>query len=300
MNKLRFSGHETFVARSYWPKKAYDFIKEGGAFGSENAVVELGVGKNMVSSIQFWIKALGLVDEDNIPTEIANFIFDDAKGMDPYLEDIGSVWLLHYFLLKTEYSTIYSLIFNYLRKERSVFTKEQLLSFIKRKYAEFGDNSFNQNTIEKDINVFTRLYRSMDYKSLSKDFDDEVNSLMIDLKLITSSVQIDVKEGTSKHEKKEWFHLEGDNRSSLAPQIVLFSILESFKGMSNIGFKSLEIEVNSPGLVFLLNRDGLYRILKDLENLYPGVVLSETAGNVVLVLPEGLNKWDVLKDYYAN
>jgi hypothetical protein len=26
MDKLRFSGHETFIARTFWPKKGYDFI----------------------------------------------------------------------------------------------------------------------------------------------------------------------------------------------------------------------------------------------------------------------------------
>lgn len=300
MNKLRFSGHETFIARSFWPKKGFDFIRNGGVFSSEDAVVELGVGKNMVASIQFWLKALGLVDENNMATDYASFIFDDEKGVDPYLEDIGSIWLLHYFLIKTEFSSIYSLIFNDLRKERSVFNKEQLLAFIKRKFAELGDNSFNPNTIDKDISVFTRLYRRIDYKSISKDFDDEVNSLMIELELIPSSIQIEAKEGSNKHEKTEWFHLQGENRSSLPPQIVLFTILDNFQGLNNIGLKRLEIDTHSPGLTFLLSRDGLYNLLKELEGLYPGVVLSETAGNVVLVLPEGLNKWDVLKDYYAN
>jgi hypothetical protein len=55
MDKLRFSGHETFIARTFWPKKGYDFIKQGGKFSSEDAVVELGVGKNMVLSINFWM-----------------------------------------------------------------------------------------------------------------------------------------------------------------------------------------------------------------------------------------------------
>ena len=59
MNKLRFSGHDTFVVRSYWPKKGCDFVKKGYKFSSEDAVVELGVGKNMVTSIQFWMKEIG-------------------------------------------------------------------------------------------------------------------------------------------------------------------------------------------------------------------------------------------------
>jgi len=48
MSNYRFSGHETFVVRSFWPKKGYDFIASGGKFSDDDAVVKLGVGKNMV------------------------------------------------------------------------------------------------------------------------------------------------------------------------------------------------------------------------------------------------------------
>lgn len=301
MNKLRFSGHDTFIVRSFWPKKGYDFVKKGYKFSSEDAVVELGVGKNMVSSIQFWMKALGLLEEDNITlTKFATFLFDEQEGVDPFLEDIGSIWLLHYFLVKTDYSSIYSLIFNELRKERSIFNKNQLSAFIRRKYTETGDNSLNQNTIDKDIAVFTRLYNKVDFQSLSKDFEDEVSSLMIELELIRSSIEEEVKEGTNKKEKVEWYYLHGENRASLPPAVLLFVILDNFESSKNIGLKRLEIEVNSPGMVFLLSKDALYNQLKNLENLYPGIVISETAGNTILVLPEEIDQWDVLRNYYAN
>ena len=300
MNKLRFSGHDTFIVRSFWPKKGYDFVKKGGRFSSENSVIDLGVGKNMVSSIQFWMKALGLLEEDNITlTDFAKFIFDDT-GVDPFLEDIGSIWLMHYFLIKTEYSSIYSLIFNELRKERSKFTKNQLSSFIKRKYAEADDNTLNQNTIDKDISVFTRLYNKVDFQSLSNNFEDEVSSLMIELELITSSIEEAPKEGTNRKENIEWFHLYGENRPSLPPEIILFTILDNFKNQKNVGLKKLEIEMNSPGMIFLLNKDALYKLLKGIENLYSGITVSETAGNIVLVLPEEIDKWEILRKYYAN
>lgn len=301
MNKLRFSGHDTFVVRSYWPKKGYDFVKKEGKFSAEDAVVELGVGKNMVSSIQFWMKALGLIDEKtNELTPFSHFLFNDEFGTDPFLEDIGSIWLLHYFLVKTDYSSIYSLIFNELRKERSVFNKNQLTAFLKRKYSEIENNELNLKTIEKDISVFTRLYNKVDFQALSKDFEDEMSSLMIELELITSSIEDEIKEGKNKHEKVEWYHLHGDNRNLLPPAILLFSILDNFRDLKNIGLKRLEIEPNSPGMIFLLSKDALYRKLKELEGLYPQIIVSETAGNIVLVFTESIDQWKILKDYYAN
>jgi hypothetical protein len=297
---LRFTGHETFVVRTFWPKKGYDFIKQGNSFSNDEAVVDLGVGKNMVASVNYWMKALGLFDDDKKElTDFAKWVFAD-DGYDPFLEDIGTIWLLHYYLVKTNYASIYNLIFNALRKERAVFNKSQLKAFIKRKYLELEDNSLNLNTVDKDISVFTRLYGKVDYQNLSKDFEDEINSLMIELELISTTVEDEIKEGTNKREKVEWFHLHGENRNSLPSRVLLYSILDNFPGAKNIAVKRLEVEPNSPGLVFLLNKDSLYKKLKELESLYPGIVLSETAGNLVLVLPEGIEKEEVLKDYYAN
>jgi hypothetical protein len=57
-----FSGHETFQCRHLWLKKGCDFVKSGKVFGAEDAVVELGVGKNMVTSIRYWMRAFDLLE----------------------------------------------------------------------------------------------------------------------------------------------------------------------------------------------------------------------------------------------
>ena len=58
-NKYIFSGHESFPCKSLWLKKGYDFVVKGRDFNRPEAVVHLGVGKNMVASIHFWLKAFG-------------------------------------------------------------------------------------------------------------------------------------------------------------------------------------------------------------------------------------------------
>ena len=73
--KYVFSGHESFPCRMLWPIKGYDYIVEGNNFNDPNSVVELGVGKNMVASIRYWLKVLGLTEQDK-STPIANYLFD--------------------------------------------------------------------------------------------------------------------------------------------------------------------------------------------------------------------------------
>lgn len=298
MRNLKFSGHETFIARGFWPKKGYDYISQGNQFNDPDAVVKLGVGKNMVNSIQFWTNALDIYDKDKDTfTELANYIFGE-NGVDPYLEDIGSLWLLHYSLVKTNYSSIYHQIFNQFRKERTSFTKEHLKNFIQRIYVENENNGFNETTVGKDIDVFRRLYNTPEYKILKKDFEDEINGLFIELGLLSTTKE-NVGAGKDKI-SKEWFNLTPSIRKNLPPEIVLFQILDHFEGFSNISFSKLQNETNGPGLVFLLNKDGLYKQLQTLENNYDGITISETAGNISLTITSDIDKWNILNEYYDN
>jgi len=294
MSRLRFSGHETFIVRTFWPKKGYDFIMEGGDFNAKDAVVKLGVGKNMVSSINYWMKSLYLIDEsNNIPSLFADFLFGET-GNDLFLEDIGSVWLLHYYLINHNYASIYSLVFNKFRKERSIFTKSQLHSFIKRHFHEQNNNGYNSNTIDKDAGVLLRTYNTPDYKSIKKDYEDEIGGLFLELELMSSKRDVDLDE-----KKVDWFDLTGKERPTLPAEVVLFTILDSYPESQNISFRRLEIEENSPGMVFALSKEGLFMKLKEIESINKGVIISESAGNITMVIPEGIDKWELLKNYYA-
>ena len=159
MGQLRFSGHESFQCRNLWLKKGYDFVIEEGkeGFTDDLAVIDLGVGKNMVSSIRFWAKAFGIFDlEDEEPTWIANYLFGE-EGRDKYLEDIGTLWLLHYQLISNAEASIYSLVFNEFRKQRIEFTKSHLKNFLLNKCNEKGENH-SPNSIDTDIDVFFKNY----------------------------------------------------------------------------------------------------------------------------------------------
>ena len=66
IDKYVFSGHDSFQCRDLWLKKGFDFLISGNSFNDSDAVVKLGVGKNMVSSIKFWLKAFNINSEDNL------------------------------------------------------------------------------------------------------------------------------------------------------------------------------------------------------------------------------------------
>ena len=63
---LNFSGHETFPFRYTWlPKGIQAILKDEHIFQRDDAMAQLGVGKNMVSAIRYWCRVLGLTNKDD-------------------------------------------------------------------------------------------------------------------------------------------------------------------------------------------------------------------------------------------
>lgn len=289
--RIGFSGHETFVCRTFWLKKGYDFVMDGRAFGDEDAVVALGVGKNMVTSISFWLRGFHIMDrEQQEMTELGRFLFE---GHDPFLEDIGSLWLLHYSAIRNEKLFLFNTFFNEFTKERSEFTKDHLINFMKRKTEAEEVRLFSDKTYEADANVFLRTYlRSNDGKV---DLEDETANLLVELNLLSDFY----KENTSG-KMIQWFRMSRQARFDLPRAILFFAILDRFgeEGQS-ISFSDLLEAPNSPGVIFRLSEKGLEEQLRELAAEYPGLTFSETAGNQVLQLREGFDKWEILEGYYA-
>lgn len=65
----------------------------------DEAIVEMGVGKNMVRSIRFWAAAAGIIKTDGnggyAITEFGDTLFGDC-GLNPFIEDIQTLLLLHW------------------------------------------------------------------------------------------------------------------------------------------------------------------------------------------------------------
>ena len=97
-----FSGHETFAFRFAWlPKAVQAILADPTVFSNENAaMVTLGVGKNMVRSIRFWSIATGVLapadGQGYTLTPFGSHVFHPETGLDPYLEDDQTLWLLHW------------------------------------------------------------------------------------------------------------------------------------------------------------------------------------------------------------
>jgi hypothetical protein len=291
--KYQFSGHDSFICKQFWLKKGYDFISQKGNFNEESSVIHLGVGKNMVTSISYWLKAFGIVDSSNHITELGHYLFRERIGKDPYIESIGTLWLLHYNLVKTNKASTYNIFFNEFRRGKTEFTKDQFAKFISRKVE--GEAKVNINTVLADIAVFVRSYLRADFKSTKTDIEDEFSNLLIDLELM-QSYQAENAEGR----KVEWYRMENGLRPDLPAAIVFYAILDNTLYGSSIPFRELLTGYNSPGALFALNEEGLYQKIEQMTKIHKNVVYKETAGIKELQIKGKLDKKNILDGYYEN
>lgn len=209
--KYTFSGHESFPCKSLWLKKGYDFVNHERNFNAPDAVIDLGVGKNMVSSIRFWLKSFGLYDGEYL-SELAYYLFDEVAGRDKYMEDLATLWLLHFTIVTSGEATLYDWLFTGLQKERKEFDRAQVLFYVKRRLLEDNKyNLFNENTVKKDIGVLLLNYVIPQKASSNEDY----SSLLLDLDLI----RVD-----SDNNKIYFFNIEG--KRQVTPEIFFYGLVK--------------------------------------------------------------------------
>ncbi|MBI3957731.1 MAG: DUF4007 family protein [Chloroflexi bacterium] len=287
-SSFTFSGHESFPCRQFWLKKGYDFVASGHKFSDDDSIVRLGVGKNMVTSIQFWMRSFGLLSEGLELTEIAHFVFG-PEGKDPFLEDTGTLWLLHYLLVSTGRATIYQFAFNEFRKQRIEFTREQFTNYLNRKCGE-NDYTISLRTLRSDVDVLIRTYSRPADRGANPE--DDFSSLLIDIDLIQRMTRSKADGGTV-------YRIESKDRITIPTEVILFAILQQNDGQS-ISFSRLMADPNNMGNVFALNRDGLQRHAELIAQKFPQVIFTDDAGIKEIQFSKRPDPYTVLDHYYRN
>lgn len=280
-SKFKFSGHESFACKSHWLKRGYDFVLAGNNFNNEEAVVQLGVGKNMVNAIKFWMRAFGLINSEGILSPLAHKLMNNDNGCDPFFEDMGTLWLLHFNLIKEEYATIYSCTFIDYHRQRNVIDKIKLQNFIKHFCFDGTNykNQYNENTVKRDIGVLLRNYCNHSSGNI-----EESNLLLTPLNLI--------------HGEDDGLYIFNYvTRNAVPASIFLYSLLIQFPDSKSISFESMK----DLALIFCLTNNDLLSLVKQMCAKYPNlIVFSDVAGIKELQIRGTVSADTILNNYYMN
>jgi len=156
--------HETFHLRDGWLLKALNALnKDPFSLSLAHAHHDLGVGKNMLASMRYWVQATGLAQpagrrvRGRFPlqwTDLAKFILRH----DPYLEDAATLWLLHLELAShAELATFWYWAFNEFNEVQ--FSEDDLTGAFIDYVCMLGHVAPNERSVRRDVGVFLRTYR---------------------------------------------------------------------------------------------------------------------------------------------
>ncbi len=268
-----FSGHETFPFRYPWLKKGFDAVRENGSvFLRDDASTTLGVGKNMVRAIRHWCLAAGVLEENkggglNI-SSLGELLLDN-EGLDPYLEDPATLWLLHWQIAsnRSRASTWFWAFSHFHEPE---FTRESLTSALYKWTQTLTGKQIAESSLKRDVEVFLRTYVPS-RQSRGEFVEDSLDCPLVELGLI------------SHPEGSQIYRFRRGTQQTLPDGILLFGVLSFWDSFSpdtgTLAIQDIARQPGSPGRLFKLDESSLVERLENVEKLTEGSLsYAETAG----------------------
>jgi len=157
-------------------KKGVEYVqknKDENIFSKNNikAIDELGIGSVMVQSLKFWLIMLDIIGKKDKELYLKREIEYILK-MDPYLQKINTLWLLHTYIMEREKKDENPVLWNLFIKntKNSVFTEEEARDILALFYKEEKE-VVSERSIRDSISVFIKTY----YKDIDLKVDPEDN-----------------------------------------------------------------------------------------------------------------------------
>lgn len=291
---MKFRAHDTFFIRKGWLSKGMrNVVANKDVFVTKdknrNPMDVLGIGANMVKALRYWLQAVGLTEEPNkgqrvqTLTELGKVVY----SQDPYIEELGTLWLLQYKLAKNkDDATAWYFFFNEFNMVE--FTRE-----------DFVQSLQNYITMEEEQAAV---------RSLSDDFSCIISTYLCRAK--TTSVRIspennidcpfgelglvDVlrKTGSSITYKKSI-----PTSDSINPWIALAVIYDQAGDKTEVGLSTLLSAPCNIGKVFNLDSITMIEVLHRAERTNR-LKIVRTAGLDYIKLESGFDFIACAKKYY--
>lgn len=287
---VSFSGHESFPLRYGWPKKCVDAVaRRPDIFALDEAMVVLGVGKNMVKAIRHWGLTTRVIELDpegrgkTLRVSAIGQMLFGSDGADPYLEDPRTLWLLHW-LISThrEKATTWSWAFG--SWNRQAFSRDELL----RDLQVTGlPPRTTGTTIARDVEVFLRTYAPA-RSTRSMAVEDTLDCPLVELHLLREDPT-----------ERRYEFVRGP-KPSLDNATLGFALLEFWSRVAperdTLSFDEILRHPGSPGRVFKLDDDSLVSRFEDVARWsHKALLHDDTAGVRQLLRRKRVDPMDWLR-----
>lgn len=258
LEQYRFSGHETFACRFAWLPKVHAMVKTAPEGWSDDdlAMVEMGLGKNMVRSAKFWASSAGLVTgrsaKDVAVTPFAERLFGE-HGLDRYIEHSATPWLLHWKLASNPVVPLFAWHFLLNRWPYPEFTRHDILQAFERESIRLG-HDHSEITLSQHLDAFLHTYLpSRNVVSL----EDSLDGPLTDLNLI----QVVGERRVGGARRDLVYSFRRDRKPEISAALFEFAVDDYWKtrrpGEASISLRELSVGDFSPGKVFLLSEEAV-------------------------------------------
>lgn len=259
----RISGHESFPCRYAWLPKAVRGLQEDPKLFSdeEGAMVQLGVGKNMVRSIRFWSQVMGMsrVETKSQSLSVTNLgtalLAED--GYDPFLEDIRTLWLLHWNLATNIKNPLLAWDFLLNRWHEPELVPSVVLKALQNE-AEKHENRLSIVTLQQHFNTFLHTYYPTRGRK-GEVQEDNLDCPLVELELILKIGERELDRRSGKHETIYRFNRE--EKPDISPGLFVYCLNEFWEKRhgveSTLTLREIAHGHGSPGQIFKLPEEDI-------------------------------------------
>ncbi len=303
--KPRYSGHETFVCRYAWlPKVVRELSSKAGEtlFKDENeAMVRLGVGKNMVRSAKFWAESAQIIEETPRGHALTEFGMRllGHEGHDPYLELPQTLWLLHWKIATHPTRPIFHWTQMLNHWHRAEFGEAEAIRFLEQGLPP-EQAKRSKRTLHDGLKVFINSYVPSKSRK-GQVAEDNLDCPLTELDLI----QI-VGERINKEQQREVIYsFNKEAKPSVTSKLLGYCIDDFWRcgphaDDDSLGFKPISVGENSPGQIFKLPEAALRAKLDSLSTATRGVMSFEESQSMQQVWrKKDATQMDLLDNIYS-
>ena len=303
---MKFRAHDTFYIRKGWLSKGLrNVLAAPDVFVSrtQNPMDVLGIGANMVKALRYWLVAVGLTAEPTSGQRIQTLTLlgEIIHENDRYFEEMGTLWLLHYMLVKandkqypvadTE-ATAWWFFFNEFKLAE--FTRDDFHNEITKFLRNSEESEKPVRTIEDDFNCIIHTYMSRQKTNSQRTKPEEnIDCPLGELELIDHAGY-----ATDEYGKRvRTYRKCAAKKDMLHPLILLAVILDQAQGEREIRISTIQNDIGNAGKVFHLDIIGLIGLLYKLQ-LMGLIQVNRTAGLDVINIKTDWDFHDCVIEYY--
>ncbi len=298
--EYRISGHESFPCRYTWlPKAVRGLDADPKLFtDEERAMVDLGVGKNMVRSIRFWSLATGMAVTETkgsgaTLTDLATTLLG-KRGLDPFLEDRRTLWLLHWKLATNVQNPL--LAWDYLlnRWQEPEFTPSSAMKALE-KVACAQNDRVSTATLDQHFDAFLHTY--VPTRGRKGDVqEDNLDCPLVELQLIVKAGDREIDRSSGKREPIYVFRRE--EKPDITPELFVYCLDEFWRNRhlneKTLPFGEIAHGHGSPGQVFKLAEDDVRTRIESLDTVSDGLFSYSESASLQQIRKTGDAKPQVL------